>query len=56
MQASCEIPISWGVLHNICNNGQEFLEDVQANINVLNVRDNDDTGGAKRDRIARCLR
>lgn len=35
---------------------QEFLEDVQENINVINVRDNDDTGGAKRDRIARSLR
>ena len=60
MQASCEIPISCGVLHNICNNqgdyAQEFLEDVQENINVINVRDNDDTGGAKRDRIVRCLR
>ena len=60
MQASCEIPTSCGVLHNIYNNqgdyGQEFLEDVQENINVINVRDNDDTGGAKRDRIARSWR
>ena len=60
MQTSCDIPISCSALHNICikqgEYGQEFLEDVQENINVINVRDNDDTGGAKRDRIARSLR
>lgn len=47
MQTFCEIPISCGVLHNIYINqgdyGQEFLEDVQENINVINVRDNDNT-------------
>jgi hypothetical protein len=47
MQTFCEILISCGVLHNIYINqggyGQEFLEDVQENINVINVRDNDNT-------------
>ena len=61
MKTSCDTGVSCCVLHNFCikhgDNGEEFMEEDQGNGNVAAApADNDNTGAAKRDRLARNLR
>ena len=60
MKTSCNITISCCVLHNICivhgDNGDEFMEENQGNVDAFVAFDNDEPGVTKRDRIARNLR
>ena len=60
MKTSLNITISRCVLHNICiahgDNGDEFMEENQGNVNAFVAHDNDAPGVTKRDRIARNLR